>query len=157
MPRFSRIPAALVFITLIMGCSSGTSEADLQSLTDFVAQYDAAVNAGDVAALMALYSDSAIQMPPNEPLIHGKVALRSRAEEGFAMNNAELRSNVEYVRVTGNTVFMRLSYVESITPKAGGETLSAKGKWVLIIRRTTEGSWVITNEIWNEDAPPIAP
>ncbi len=157
MPRVSLFSAALVLMTLIMGCSSGTSEADLQSLTDFVARYDAAVNAGDVAALMALYSDTAIQMPPNEPLIHGKVALRSRAEEGFAMNNVELRSNVEYVRVTGNMVFMRLSYVVSLTPKAGGETLSAKGKWVLIIRRTAEGSWVITNEIWNEDAPPIAP
>ncbi len=155
MRRFPRFSVALVSMTLIMGCSSGTSEADLQSIRDFVAQYDAAVNGGDVAAIMALYSDSVIRMPPNEPLAQGKDALRARVEEGVAMYTVQLRSTVEYARVMGDRAFVRLSYVESGTPRVEGEgeAFSGTGKWVVILA-PLEGSWMITNEIWNEDAPP---
>ncbi len=156
MRRFPRFSIALVSISLIMGCSSGTSEADLQSIRDFVAQLDAAINAGDLDALMALYSDSVIQMPPNEPLIQGKDALRARTGDWFAIYNAESWSTVEYARVMGDRAFVRLSYVESATPKVEGEgaAFSVKGKWVVMLASKPDGSWQITNEIWNEDAPP---
>jgi len=59
---------------------------------------------------------------------------------------------VEDIQVSGDWAFLRLSFTDSITPKAGGETTANVGKWVLIFERQADGSWRIATEIWNSDA-----
>jgi uncharacterized protein (TIGR02246 family) len=154
-------PTLLPLIVLVVACQpAGTerfattsTEADLEALRELVRQYDAGVNAGHLDGLVALYAADAVQMPPDEPVVVGQEAIRSRGESFFAQNTDEVRSAVEDVQVSGDWAFLRMSYTESWTPRGGGETTAVVGKWLLICRRQADGTWRITNEIWNEDKP----
>lgn len=135
--------------------SAGTTStaADVEALTELVGQYDAAVNSGNLDGLMALFADDAVEMPPDEPVVIGKDAIRLRGEPNFAEYNDHVSSTVEDIQVSGDWAFQRMAYTESRTPKEGGDTTTVVGKWVLISQRQADGSWLIDTEIWNSDAP----
>ena len=114
-------------------------------------RYDAAVYGPRLDYLMTFYADNAVLMPPNQPVVIGKEAIRSRFE-GIDFTG-ELSSKEEDLQVSGDWAFMRLSYTESVTPQAGGETTTEIGKWVVILQRGERGGWTIATEIWNADSP----
>ncbi len=116
-------------------------------------QIDAAFNTSDLDGLVALYTSDTVQMPPEEPVVIGKEAIRSRGEPLFAESNYQLSSVVEDIQVSGDWAFLRMSYNMSSTPKDGGDTTTEVGKWVLFCQRQTDGSWKIANDTWNTDAP----
>jgi len=130
-----------------------STEADLAALRELVRNYDDYANSDDLGSLVALFADDAVRMPPDQPAIQGREAIRSQSEAFSAENTGELSSTVEDVRVSGDWGFVRISYTESSTPRAGGETTTTVGKWILICERQADGSWQITNEMWSTYEP----
>jgi uncharacterized protein (TIGR02246 family) len=128
--------------------------ADEEALRALVARDADAFSASDLDAIMALYSADAVQMPPNQPIITGKRALRDSFQSFLEHNSAELKATVEDVRTSGDWAYVRASYEQSMTPTGGGETVDEVGKWVLICQREAGGDWKIVSEIWNLDQPP---
>ena len=57
------------------------------------------------------------------------------------------------VRVAGDWAFARMTYTETLTPKAGGEPTEDSGRWLVIYERQPDGAWKIYLEIWNSDRP----
>jgi len=133
--------------------ATASTEADVEALSSLVRQYDAAVNSGNWDDYLAFYADDAVIMAPEQPVVIGKEAIRTWTETGFAEDDSQLSSTVEDVRVSGDWAFQRLSYQQSSTPKEGGDTTTGVGKWVIIWQRQADGSWRISTEIWNTDAP----
>ena len=129
-----------------------TTDADISAIRDIVQELDEAWSAGDVERAMAQYADDAVEMPANEPALFGKPAIRSRTANSAEAYNDELTSTVEDVQISGDLGFARVSYAESWTPKAGGETTSVVGKSIFVCRRQQDGSWKIGALIWNYDA-----
>jgi uncharacterized protein (TIGR02246 family) len=151
----------LPLILLGLACQSTETEqpattsttADVEALKALVSKYDTAVNSNNLNDVMAFYVDDAVQMPPDEPIVIGKAAIRSRGEPFYEINTDQLGSKVEDFQVSGDWAFLRISYTESWTPKEGGDTTTAVGQWVIILQRQADSSWKITTEIWNRDAP----
>ena len=93
-------------------------------------------------------------MPPNEPPIVGKAALRSwflRVTDQFSI---DLDFSVEEVKTSGDWAFERFSFRRTMTPAGGGEPATARGKGIHVYRRQSDGSWKIARDIWNSDEAP---
>ena len=93
-------------------------------------------------------------MPPNEPPIVGKAALRSwflRVTDQFSI---DLNFSVEEVKTSGDWAFERFSFRRTTTPTGGGEPATVQGKGVHVYRRQSDGSWKIAHDIWNSDEAP---
>ena len=125
--------------------------ADEEALRTIVAQNAASFTTGDLEAILDLYAEDTVQMPPDTPAIMGKQDLRDALGVFLEQYAVELTANVQDVRVSGDLAYARVSFEQSTTPRDGGETIHEVGKWVLISQREAGGEWKIVSEIWNVD------
>ena len=124
-------------------------EADIQAQKDIVEEFDAALNGGDLERFLSLYAEDAVRLPPDAEPVVGKEALKTAIQQWFDEYDAEVHNVVVDARVSGDFGFARGTWVASLTPEGGGETMQQGGAWVSIRERQTDGSWKTICEIWN--------
>lgn len=119
-------------------------------------QYVKATLAGDAKAIAALYTDDAVEMPPNAPVVKGRAAIQQLYEMNF--KGAKLNSfSITHLesRATGDTGYDIGTYTQSVTP-TGGTAMKDTGKYTVILKRIG-GSWKLAYAIYNSDLPPPPP
>ena len=130
------------------------TQAEIAAAIDGVRrEYAAAVNAGDAAAVAALFTDDAVGMLPNAPAAMGKEAIQSNLQSRFDQFTYELVNSQGEAVGAGNWAFSRGAYTLKATPKAGGKAIEDSGKYLNILERQSDGSWKIARHIWNSDKP----
>lgn len=115
------------------------------------AAWDAAHNAGDVAALMELYADSAVSMPYDRPAIVGRTAIADDMRSFFQDYTATHATEIVGLEITGDWAIERGRYSLSSTPRDGGTAMGEVGKHI-VVRHRVNGAWKIHWEIWNLDS-----
>jgi uncharacterized protein (TIGR02246 family) len=125
---------------------------DRKGVHDIAARLEAAFNASDAVALASLYSETAILMPPNEPMVRG----RTEIQEWFAHALLRLRS-VRIVPIESTVEADQAFQVGTFTTavsSSGKEDSPLPGKYVLVLRNH-EGQWKIEYDIWSLDQPSL--
>jgi uncharacterized protein (TIGR02246 family) len=159
MLRKSCFPLLLLSLIVVACQSTGeqtefvSSEADAEAITELVRRYDDSVNSVDMDGFEAIFTRDAVQMPPAMQEVKGAPAIRLRLEAFLKENDDELRTEVREIDFARDRAIVRVTYVETWTPRAGGNTVQVKGKGFQFVQRLTDGTWRIAREIWNEDAP----
>ena len=116
-------------------------------------QYVKATLAGDAKAIAALYTEDAVEMPPNAPPVKGRAAIQQMYEMRFKavkvgnFSVAHLNS-----RSSGDAGYDVGTYRQTLTP-TGGTEMKDTGKYAVILKRVG-GSWKIAYAIYNSDLPP---
>lgn len=109
-------------------------------------------NAKDVDALLELWTDDGVYLPPGEPALHGKDAIRGYYERFQGTVESLVSDEIE---VAGDWAYERGS-VTVLAPPASGEGAGptrVSAKYLDIWRRQPDGSWKVARAIWNLDAP----
>jgi ketosteroid isomerase-like protein len=105
--------------------------------------WDDAFNAEELDALMALYADEAVSMPPGFPALEGKQAIRSDFEYIFANFDWEHETTIVDLLMSGNVAVERGAYTMS-----EGGTVFETGKHI-VVRQKHGNAWRVVLEIWN--------
>jgi len=131
-------------------------EDDIAAIKDCGNLYALALNTGDLELWMSLHTDDVLKMGPGAPSVLGLEQLRTKMEPAFDDFTFEMTINTEEVQVAGDLAFARGTYTLSMTPKAGGETISAMpdGKFLTIWKRQADGSWKASHDCYNSNVPP---
>ena len=95
---------------------------DLAMFQNLLNEYAAALYAGDVSRLSSLWTDDVIAMPPNEPMVAGKEAVRAWHQNLFDQYLLKQPMSPDEVEISGDWALVRISASRTITPKAGGES-----------------------------------
>ena len=133
------------------------SQAEIAAAINQVrATYETAVNAGDAAAVAALFTNDAISMPPSEPVLMGKEAIQSNLQSQLDQFKYEITITQDEAVGAGDWAYGRGTYALKATPKAGGKAVDITGKYLNIMQHQPDGSWKIARHIWNSDSPPPA-
>jgi ketosteroid isomerase-like protein len=143
----TKLPIVLPLILLLAGCGLATTDGDPAKITARSAEWDAAMNARDIDALAALYTDNARLMAPNAAMTVGEDGIRA----GFgSMIDAGLSVKLTSIEalVSGDIGHNVGRYVLS----ADGEEVDV-GKFVETWERGADGVWRIANDIYNSDRP----
>jgi ketosteroid isomerase-like protein len=131
------------------------SDADRAAIEAHRTAFLAAANAGDWAAVMPLYEENAVLMPPNAPRWRGTLAIR----EGF--NQMPPVGQFTFFGVSfhpaGDLVAVEGGYALVVMPPGSSLALPDTGKFVELWRRQDDGSWKAAVIIWNSDLAPPAP
>ena len=158
--RIQTSAAILLFAALtLLSCQPAVeqTEADAKAIQALVQAWGAAVETGDVAEVMNLYTDDIVRMPADAPTIRGKQAIEEAFRGGFELFSIEVIwpvEGTEEIIVADDWAFHLSEYLEKFTPKAGGETFEERGKIIEILKRQPDGSWRFAREIWNRNSPP---
>jgi uncharacterized protein (TIGR02246 family) len=136
----------LGFITVVglAGCSgpAAPEPASRQAIQAAVTRYVTASNRGDVDALMELYAEDAVLLPPNHEPIEGREAIgefwRRGTDQGLEVSTLRIETDGKIGYLVGR---YRL-------PATAGEPADS-GKYVMCLQRQSDGSWRLTADIWN--------
>jgi uncharacterized protein (TIGR02246 family) len=135
------------------GRGGGANDPAIIAVAD---QYVKATLAADAKAIAALYTDDAVEMPPNEPAVKGKAAIQQLYEKNFkSAKIGPFTLTHQESRASGDTGYDVGTYRQIMTP-ADGSPIKDSGKYVVIHKRTG-GSWKIAYAIYNSDLPPPPP
>ena len=113
-----------------------------------LAALERAVQASNLDAAVNWYTDDAVLLPPGEPLVVGKGAIRARYADLFARLKMSARYEVDEERTAGVFGSIRGRMVGTRTGTAG--FFEDQGKFVMLCRKD-RGRWLIASLIWNAD------
>jgi len=125
-----------------------------QAIAAVADQYVKATLAGDAKAIAALYTEDAVEMPPNQPPVKGRAAIQQYYEKLFKEGKTS-RFTIDHLetQAAGNVGYDVGTYQQSMTP-GGGAAMEDTGKFTVILRRTG-GTWLVAYAIYNSDRPPM--
>ncbi len=155
-----------VFVLALAGCMSGSDEpsdisADLAAIRELHDADVAGVLAGDMDALLALWSDDPMALPPEGEILVGREAIAAMlgAFEGTAdrpWETVEYSQDFNEVMVNGDYAWDLGTVRTRMVHKATGRELTLDGKLLRILKRQPDGTWRVHRSAWNSRAPVIS-
>jgi uncharacterized protein (TIGR02246 family) len=130
-------------------------EAALRKLDD---EWSRAAGAKDVEKTASYYTDDALVMPPNSPVLQGKDAARAMWKAmfntpgfggGWKATRAEVSRSGDLGWVTGSYEFSETD--------ASGKPMTDKGKYLEVWKKQADGAWKCVADMFNTDLPPVTP
>lgn len=149
-------PFLLIASLTLSGCMSTTPAAQDTSavrarIDEGVAAWTAAVNRGDMAAVADLYTEDAMLMPPNGAALRGRDAVRTFFVEALSsLSPRDVKLSSDEVEVCGDSAYEVGRYQMTVQP-SGGAAMNDRGKYLVVWRRQSDGSWKIARDIFNSD------
>ncbi|HEY7499139.1 MAG TPA: SgcJ/EcaC family oxidoreductase [Vicinamibacterales bacterium] len=157
--RITGVAAAIVvFAVAVAGAGRAPEQAKGAPADAIKAVADAYVKAalaGDAKAIAALYTDDAIEMPPNQPMVKGKAAIEQFYVKEFGSGGKMNTFTIAHIdtQVSGDQGYDVGTYQQSFTPKGAPSPLSDSGKYTVIAKRVG-GAWKVAYAIYNSNQPP---
>jgi ketosteroid isomerase-like protein len=119
--------------------------------------------ADDWHGVAELYHPAAIQMPPDQPAVEGRAAIREAlsrtlgTEGGVRLEDFSVR--VLEAEGIGDLVFVRAQYRLKMSVTIDGREVSVEqhGPYINILRQDSERHWRIYRQIYGRDHPPPIP
>jgi uncharacterized protein (TIGR02246 family) len=111
-------------------------------------------NASD--SLLALMADDVALMPPNEPVLKGKAAVRDWYDQLLTQLRTSNLAITEREVLIGDEWATELATFEwTLVPVAGGPPVTDRGNYVQIWHREPDGRWLFARELWNSTTPAV--
>ena len=110
-----------------------------------------AFNAKDVDQVLGVYTENSTFMPPNEPVLRGKDALKTFYGDLIKSGATNLKVDVGEVSGHGPLAYQAGTY-EMDVKSPGGASDHDRGKYLFIARKLN-GNWRYEYMVWNSDLP----
>jgi ketosteroid isomerase-like protein len=166
----TRAILAVPALVLMLACSTKapsndtTAETAAPAAHDAAADNDALAKAHDVLegsyrnsdcnAMVANAASDAVIEPPNTASASGVEGVKSWCTPMFTqMKTKALDVSNKNIEVSGDIAVDRGDYDWTLTPAKGGADVKAKGRYITVWHRQSDGSWKWTRLIWNSREP----
>ena len=117
-------------------------------------EYISACNSGDLNKWVGTLTDDIVFLPPDQPLVTGKNAVRGWIKENFFDPfRMKLNFSFDEIEVVGSTACTYGRFTLALSPTAGGADTQLVGKFIDIFSRGSDGTWKFARVIFNLDKP----
>ncbi|HET9514300.1 MAG TPA: nuclear transport factor 2 family protein [Gemmatimonadales bacterium] len=103
----------------------------------------------DWDALLALCTDDVVFMPPDEPVLSGREAVRRYLEKYPVMRTFDF----EFTHIEGQDHLAVAHGTFTMTIEVDPSPVDLTGKFMDAFRRDDHGRWLYASVIWNSDQP----
>ena len=155
-PRQAQFVMLMLFAAACQPAEN-SDEADVAAIRAMTEAWEAAVQAEDVPALVAMCTDDIVVMGPDVPRARGKQVLEDSYRglfEAFSVKATWPVEGTEEIVVADEWAYQISEFTVSMTPKTGGEATEDHGKLIMIFQRQPDGAWKFAREVWNRNSPP---
>lgn len=155
MSEFRSRPTVLALLVLFSGCATPPQvdiAAEVDAIRELDRQWQAAVDAKDVEAVISFYAPDAVKMEPNAPGIVGIEHFREAFEAWLPLPNVsnEFGPDVIEVAASGDMAWDRGTYHFVMETPEG--TVEDIGKYLMVWKKIN-GEWLVIAECGNSDMP----
>jgi ketosteroid isomerase-like protein len=134
---------------MLQPASAGLDAEDIASIRRSLDNFVKFIVAQDFDALALLYCEDAVLMPPHQPAVRGRAAIR----QWMATFPRVTRFTYKIEQIEGR---MDLAYVQgtsvmTMQPEDTPGSVDEFVKFIEVRRLQTDGSWLIADDIFNSD------
>ncbi len=139
-----------------MAASSATETAgEKTAIMGVLSSYEAALNASNTAAVMPLYAEDGVFMPPYSQSAIGAAAVRQAYDAVFKAIKLNLKFTVaEVVQVAPNWAFARTNSAGTVTVNATDAKSAEANQELFIFKKGADGAWKIARYSFSTTNPP---
>lgn len=116
-------------------------------------QWVTVINAGDVESYARMLTRDAVWIPPGQPAVEGREAIRSWLEPFFRSYDCDFSLRGSRVQVAGDWAVERGSFASQLQHKEGGDPEQHRGTYLVLWRQNEAGEWRIERYI--DDSPEV--
>jgi ketosteroid isomerase-like protein len=118
--------------------------------------WEQAYEAGDVERLVALYAGDGIYMMPFAEAMEGRATIQQvLTDQMMRMPNRQVDLTPSDYGASGELAYEIGTY--KLSADVEGEPFEDVGKYLILAKRQTDGSWLIVAHIWNTNLPQVMP
>jgi len=108
-------------------------------------------NAADTEGWIALWDVDGVKMTPGAPTIYGKPAIYARTKANFPLYRKNMAVDIHEIIVMGDLAFADGTYTVNSIVVATGAKMSTDGKFMTVLRKQPDGTWLIYRDITNSN------
>jgi uncharacterized protein (TIGR02246 family) len=128
---------------------------DEEAIRAVLASYNAALNGGQTAAVLPLYTPDGIFMAPFSPSFIGQTAIRKAYDAVFAELKFDVRFDIaEVVQMAPAWAFVRTNSAGTTLHHSTGKTTAEANQELFIFRKSDDGLWKIARYSFSPTNPP---
>jgi ketosteroid isomerase-like protein len=153
----NRVRLTLVFVVLVLagGCASFhpfDPDAESQKLLRRDAEWaDVAAAGRDVDRIASYWSDDAVVIPPGQPIVEGKAAIRAFVAASLRIPGFRIHWVSEKVSFSPDGKLAYMHGRNTMTMRdAKGSLVTIPGRGITIWRLEPDGQWRCVVDIWND-------
>jgi len=105
----------------------------------------------DMDDAMGVFTDDVVLLPPGQPMLTGKVAVRAFYKQAFADKAFALNRQPTRVELSDTIAYSLGTYYHEHTNKQG-KVVSEHGQYVLVWKKQPDKSWKVAVDIWNANS-----
>jgi uncharacterized protein (TIGR02246 family) len=129
--------------------------ANEQAVAEVLAAYNVALNSSDTDAVMPLYMEDGVFMPPYSSSAIGAKAVRRAYDAVFAAIRLTVKFNIaEIVEMSPDWVFARTNSAGHTLIHATGKTSAEGNQELFIFRKDRDGKFKIARYSFSSTNPP---
>jgi len=156
--RYDRVAVGAMALFAAAGGLTGVSAADSKDkagIESTISAYNAALNGGDTAAVLTLYTDDGVFMPPYSQSAIGREAVRKAYDSVFKELKFNVRFDVaELVQLAPAWAYVRTNSAGTTAHASTGKTTSEANQELFIFKKGDDGRWRIARYSFSPTNPP---
>jgi uncharacterized protein (TIGR02246 family) len=126
-----------------------------EAITALLADYNEALNASNTNAVMPLYAEDGVFMPPYSPSAVGSAAVRKAYDAVFKAITLNVKFTIaEIVDVGPGWAFARTNSAGTTTDHATGSKSAEGNQELFIFKQDQNGAWKIARYSFSPTNPP---
>ncbi len=156
--QFFLILAAFApLIILAAGCTAPKeTPATANELAQVNRDFVKALNAKDAVAAAKCYAEDASLLPPGEAIVTGRAAIQ-KYWQGFLDGAGYVDGSVSTITTGSNgDLGYEIGTADLHLKGSDGKVMTEKIKYTVVLKRSAEGKWCQTYDMWNPVAEPTA-
>jgi uncharacterized protein (TIGR02246 family) len=135
---------ALLAVGAMMTSGTAAAADDKAAIESTLSSYNAALNGGDTAAVLPLYTEDGIFMPPYSQSAIGKEAVRKAYDDVFKELKFNVKFNIaELVQMAPTWAYVRTNSAGTTAHHSTGRTTSEANQELFIFKKGDDGKWRI--------------
>ena len=153
-----KIYSTVLAMTLFLAACSETTvnrEAEGELLMQLSREWSTLISSGDLESGMNFWSDDAVMLPPDLPLLDGKDSIRVYVEGAAKIPGFSIRWEPisAHISLGGDMAYLIENNVIEFDDDEGNKVVS-HGKVITVWRKDVQGDWKNVVDIWNAAPPP---
>lgn len=108
------------------------------------------IRKADWDGMASLLTDDVVFLPPDQPIVLGKKAVRVWLESFPPIKT--FTDKEEHTEGRGDFAWSRGTFEMTVEPNPGNR-VAMKGKWTATFRKQSDGRWLVASDTWNTDHP----
>lgn len=116
---------------------------DEQAIRELFATWQRATAAGDLPQLLSLMAEDVVFLVPGQPPMRGKDAFAAGFRTVLERHRIESSGEIEEIQIAGDWAYCWSHLSVTVTPLQAGSPMRRAGNTLTLLRKQSDGAWVI--------------